>query len=75
MPKYGIIKDGDLLLSSKQLDGYKRIEYAAIPEFDQTTHYVEQEAPVEHNDHIFIDVAVKTLPEDQNDGEMDYEFN
>ena len=61
MQKHGIIKDGNLLLSSKKLDGYKPVQYAEIPDFDQSTNYVVQSVPVDNADHIFVDVEIRKL--------------
>lgn len=70
MQKYGMIKDGGLLLSSRPLDGYKPIVYAEIPQdFDETTQYAEQAEPVEENDHIFVGIEIKDLPEEPDEGE------
>lgn len=70
MQKYGMIKDGDLLLSSRQLDGYKPVVYAEIPpKFDQTTQYVEQAEPEEDDDHIYIGITLHDLPDDEDEGE------
>lgn len=75
MPKYGRInQDGSLSLSSKQLEGYKAVEYAKIPEFDQSTHYVVQATPTEETERIFVDVVINELPADLNDGAIDDEF-
>lgn len=69
MQKYGRIKDNQLELSSKQREGFKPVEYANIPEFDQTTHYVEQSKPIEESDRIFVGIEIKELPEDLNEGD------
>lgn len=66
MRKYGLIKDGNLLLSSVQLDGYKPVEYADVPSFDQTTHYVTQGDVVDNGDYILVSVEVKELELDDN---------
>lgn len=70
MQSYGILVDGDLVLNSKQLDGYKPVKYAEIPtDFDQTTHYIVQSAPVETEDNIFVGIELHELElaEDDND--------
>lgn len=69
MQKYGLIKDGQLELSSKQREGYKPVKYADIPEFDQSTHYVMQTAPVEETDHIYVGIEFHKLPEDLTEGD------
>mgnify|MGYP001252653759 len=69
MQKYGIIKDGDLLLSSRQLDGYKPVVFEQVPEnFDQENQYIVQKEPVDHNDHIFVGIEIHDL-------EVDEEYN
>lgn len=69
MQKYGRIKGNQLELSSKQREGFKPVEYAEIPEFNQTTHYVEQSAPMENKEYIFVGIEIKELPKDLNEGE------
>lgn len=54
MQKYGKMVDGNLLLSSEQLEGYKPVEYAVVPEFDQTLYYVKQGMVIEYDDRISI---------------------
>lgn len=63
MPKYGIInKDGSLSPSSKQREGFKPIEYEKIPEdFDQTTHYITQDKPIDKGDYIFVGIDMHEL--------------
>ncbi|HEY5576197.1 MAG TPA: hypothetical protein VIK34_05710 [Clostridiaceae bacterium] len=40
----------------------KEIKYATIPAtFDETKHYIEQLAPVDMGDYIWVDVVVKDL--------------
>ncbi len=67
---YGIIQDGQLILSDVQLPGYKPVVYAPIPDFDQTTQYVIQGAPVDNGTEIDVGVSVCTLddPPDPNGG-------
>ncbi|TCP32191.1 hypothetical protein EV207_101169 [Scopulibacillus darangshiensis] len=62
MQSYGIIKNGDLLLSSRQLNGYKPVEYAEIPaDFDQLTQYITQATPLDKGDVIFVGVEIHQL--------------
>lgn len=62
MASYGRIEaNGDLSLSSKKLDGYKLVEYADIPDFDQSAEYVSQVKPVDQGDHIFVGVEIHEL--------------
>jgi hypothetical protein len=40
----------------------KEIKYATIPAtFDETKHYIEQLAPVDMGDYLWVDVVVKDL--------------
>lgn len=73
MQKYGKLVDGVLLLSLKQLDGYKPVQYAEIPaDFNQSTQYAVQTAPVDNDDHIFVGIEMHDLPpEDEGMDEMD----
>lgn len=62
MPKYGIIKEGHLYTNFSQIEGYKPIYYAEIPEgFDQTTHYIIQTSPVDKKDYIFVGIETHEL--------------
>jgi hypothetical protein len=44
-----------------QLPGYKPVVFAPIPDFDQTTQYVIQSAPVDEGDYISVGVDVQTV--------------
>lgn len=61
MPKYGIIVEGQLTVSYEQKEGYKPIEYAPVPVFDQMTQYVIQKQPIEFENKIYIGVEVKSI--------------
>lgn len=44
------------------LQDYKPIQYDEIPhDFNQSTHFITQVAPVDKGDHIFIGVQVHEL--------------
>lgn len=58
---YGIIMQGELVIVDEGYEGAKPIVYADVPEFDQTTHYVVQQAPVDAGNHIFMGVEVRAL--------------
>lgn len=76
MQSYGKMVEGNLALSSEQLEGYKPIEYAEIPNFDQMTQYVTQADPVEMDDHIFVGVTVHDLQITNEEGAVDeYTFD
>jgi hypothetical protein len=58
---YGIIQNGILQLNSAKLAGYKPIEYADIPDFDQAAQYIMQSAPIDQGDKILIGVETREL--------------
>lgn len=58
---YGIIEQGELVIVDEGYEGAKPVIYADVPEFDQTTHYVIQTAPVDMGDHIFAGVEIREL--------------
>jgi len=64
MQKYGKIVNGELVTSNKHLDGYKQINHAAVPEFDQTTQAVFQKNIVDVGEFISVDLEVRNLPEE-----------
>lgn len=70
-PKYGIMTDDGLISSDVQLEGYKPLVFAPIPDFDQEQQMVLQEEPVDMGDHIYLGVEIFDLPpytdEDGND--------
>lgn len=68
MQKYGkLMPNGNMLLSSKHLEGYKPVVYAEIPaEFDETKHYIVQTEPEDQGDHIFVEIEMHDLPVDTN---------
>lgn len=62
MPKYGLIKNGELLVSENMLLNYKPIEYAQLPEnFDEQIHYVTQGSASDEGDYIFVGVHLNEL--------------
>ena len=76
MLNYGIIQNGQLLISDKQPEGYKLIVYADVPEFDESTQYVEQGDIVEHDDRIEVGVIIKDLQSQDEpvEEETEHEF-
>ena len=57
-----------MLLSSKQIDGYKPITYEKLPDnFDQTTQYVVQLEPIENDERIYIGIEVRDLEIEDED--------
>lgn len=67
VPKFGMITEGQLFTSFEPKDGYKPIEYAPIPEFDQSAQYVVEIDPIDQGECIYIGVEVKDLEIDDND--------
>jgi hypothetical protein len=76
MQKYGMLKDGSLIISDVQLEGYKPIQFAEVPEFDQALYYVKQGMVVENEDFISIGVEIVkvTLQEETGEPETVNEF-
>lgn len=65
MPDYGIIENGELIISSEPKEGYKPIQYVQIPDiFDQLTQYVTQSIAVDNGNEIVFGVEIKELPPD-----------
>ncbi len=58
---YGIIQNGILQLNSAKLAGYKPVEYASIPGFDQSKQYIVQSAPVDQGDKIIVGIEIREL--------------
>jgi len=70
MTKYGVINNGELEIVSKDTERAKPIQYADIPEFDQTSEAVFESGYTEHDDHIFVDVEIREVVQDDGDEEM-----
>jgi hypothetical protein len=67
---YGLIVNGEFEASPEQLEGYKPIVFQDIPEFDQATQYVEQDAPVDRGDDIYFGVNVLTMAVDEENNSI-----
>lgn len=67
LPKYGIIQDGNLILSENCLEGYKLVVYAEIPEFNQGFQAVFQIAPADKGDYVEVGIEVRELPPSEDD--------
>ena len=68
MQKYGKIENGELQISSTQIEGYKPIIRKNIPEnFDQLTQYVQEYEPIENDDEIIIELKVKEMDVDDEE--------
>jgi len=59
--KYGIIENGQLIITGENLVGAKPIVYEDVPEFNQTTHYAKQQTPVDAGNHIFMGVELHKM--------------
>ena len=67
MQKYGIIKDGKLLLAPEGTPDAKPVVFGEIPEFDQETQAVYQIGPVEREDDIYVGVEVRYVEVDESE--------
>ncbi len=73
LQKYGIIRDGTLILSDDYLEGHKPVAFAEIPSgFDQQTQAVFQTAAVDMGDHIFVGNEIRELPPSEEGNIFEY---
>ncbi len=70
MQKYGIIKDGKLLLVPEGTPDAKPVVFGEIPEFDQVTQAIYQIGPVEREDDIYVGVEIRYVELDADELEM-----
>ena len=70
MQNYGMIMGGRLFTSSVPIDGCKPIVFEPIPEFDESTQYITQNAPLDEGNRIYIGVEVHELPVDEENNEF-----
>jgi len=70
MPVYGIIQKGQLVLVGPSYPGAKPIVYEDVPLFDQTTHYVIQQPPVDAGNHVFLGVEIRELENEEITGDQ-----
>jgi len=70
MQKYGIIKDGTLLLVPEGTPDAKPVVFGEIPEFDQETQAVYQIGPVDRGDDIYVGVEIRYVEIDADELEM-----
>jgi hypothetical protein len=70
MRKYGIIVNGSLITSDTQLDGYKPVKYAEVPDFDQLTQAVMQGDVVDDGEVIHVGVNIIDLEIDINEPDV-----
>lgn len=72
MQNYGIIQNGNLVVTSRAHPGAKPVVYEDVPVFDQETHYVAQQAPVDADNHIYMGVEIRECEntDDENEDEQ-----
>ena len=75
MQKYGIIKDGKLLLVPEGTPDAKPVIFGEIPEFDQETQAVYQIGPIEREDDIYVGVEIRYVELDEGELEEFEELN
>ena len=75
MQKYGIIRDGKLLLVPEGTPNAKPVIFAEIPEFDQETQAVYQIGPVDRGDDIYVGVEIRYVEIDADELEEFEELN
>jgi hypothetical protein len=68
--RYGIIKDGKLLLVPEGTPDAKPVVFGEIPEFDQETQAVYQIGPVEREDDIYVGVEIRYVELDEGEAEQ-----
>ena len=73
--RYGIIRDGKLLLVPEGTPDAKPVVFGEIPEFDQETQAVYQVAPVDRGDDIYVGVEIRYVELDEGELEEFEELN
>lgn len=68
--RYGIIKDGKLLLVPEGTPDAKPVVFGEIPEFDQETQAVYQIGAVERDDDIYVGVEIRYVELDEGELEL-----
>ncbi len=61
MQKYGVLENGELLITAKKTAGSKPIIYAKVPEFDQELQAVYEGAITDEGDHISVGVEIRDV--------------
>jgi hypothetical protein len=62
MQKYGMIVNGELVITGEATEGSKPVVHEEIPEeFDQISHYVIQQSPVDLGSHIFMGIEIREV--------------
>lgn len=77
MQRYGIIRDGKLLLVPEGTPDAKPVIFGEIPAFDQETEAVYQIGPIDRGDDIYVGVELRYVELDDEGIEHlgDPEFN
>jgi len=65
--RYGLLRDGKLLLVPEGTPDAKPVVFGEIPEFDQETQAVYQIGPVEREDDIYVGVEVRYVEVDESE--------
>ncbi len=65
--RYGIIRDGKLLLVPEGTPDAKPVIFGEIPEFDQETQAVYQIGAVERDDDIYVGVEIRYVELDEGE--------
>ena len=73
--RYGIIRDGKLLLVPEGTPDAKPVVFGEIPEFDQETQAVYQIGAVERDDDIYVGVEIRYVELDEGELEEFEELN
>lgn len=73
--RYGIIRDGKLLLVPEGTPDAKPVVFGEIPEFDQETQAVYQIGAVEREDDIYVGVEIRYVELDGGELEEFEELN
>ena len=67
MHVYGIIQRSRLVVVGQGFPDAKPVVYEDVPEFDQCTHYVRQQDPVDAGNHLFVGAELVELDQDDTD--------
>lgn len=73
--RYGIIRDGKLLLVPEGTPDAKPVIFGEIPEFDQETQAVYQIGAVERDGDIYVGVEIRYVELDEGELEEFEELN
>lgn len=68
--RYGLLRDGKLLLVPEGTPDAKPVVFGEIPEFDQETQAVYQIGPVEREDDIYVGVEIRYVELDEGEAEQ-----